>query len=80
MWETSWFDPVRHLVFPYQQALDCQSLIGRAMSTSYIPQKGELHDQFIQDLTQLYQQYSDRNGLVYLQYQTSVYLTELSHQ
>ena len=78
--ETTRFEPVRHLVFPDQQALDCQSLIGRAMSTSYIPQTGKIHDQFIQDLTKLYQQFSDRHGLVYLQYQTSVYLTELSNQ
>ena len=77
--ETSWFNPVRHLVFPAQQPLDCQGLIGRAMSTSYIPREGEIHDQFIQDLKQLYQQYCDRHGLVYLQYRTSVYLTELSN-
>lgn len=77
--ETSWFNPVRHLVFPAQQPLDCQGLIGRAMSTSYIPQQGEIHDRFIQDLKQLYQQYCDRHGLVYLQYRTSVYLTELSN-
>ena len=77
--ETSWFNPVRHLVFPDQQALDCQGLIGRAMSTSYISQQGKLHEQFIQNLNQLYQQYCDRHGLVYLQYRTSVYLTELSN-
>lgn len=76
--DTLWFDPVRHLVFPYQQALSFQALIGRAMSTSYIPQNGEIHDRFIRDLNQLHQQYRNERGLVYLQYQTSVYLTELS--
>ena len=74
---TSWFDRVRHLVFPYQQALNLKALIGRAMSTSYIPQSGEIHDQFIRDLKQLHQQYCDERGLVYLQYQTNLYLTEL---
>ena len=75
---TCWFDPIRHLVFPYQQALNLQGLIGRAMSTSYIPQTGAKHARFIQDLTDLHQQYCDKEGLVYLQYKTSLYLTELS--
>lgn len=72
------FDPVRHLVFPYQQALNLQGLIGRAMSTSYIPQTGEKHARFIRDLTDLHQQYCDEKGLVYLQYKTNLYLTERS--
>ena len=74
---TPWFNPVRHLVFPYQQALSSQALIGRAMSTSYIPQEGEASDRFIQDLNRLHQKYSDERGLVYLQYKTNLYLTEL---
>jgi SAM-dependent methyltransferase len=72
------FNPVRHLVFPYQQALKSQALVGRAMSTSYIPQTGEAHAQFIQDLHQLHQKYCDQQGLVYLQYQTSLYFTSVS--
>ena len=75
---TCWFDTIRHLIFPYQQALDLQGLIGRAMSTSYIPRTGAKHEQFIQDLTDLYQRYCDEEGLVYLQYKTSLYLTERS--
>lgn len=74
---TSLFYPIRHLTFPYQQTLSAKALIGRAMSTSYIPQEGEKHDKFIQDLNQLYQQYCDEQGFVYLQYKTSVYLTEV---
>ena len=75
---TPWFDLVRHLIFSYQQALNLQGLIGRAMSTSYIPQTGAKHERFIQDLTSLHQQYCDEEGLVYLQYKTSLYLTERS--
>ena len=74
--DTPWFSPVRHLVFPYRQALSSAALIGRAMSTSYIPQEGKIHEQFIRDLADLHQQYCDRQGLVYLQYKTNVYLTE----
>jgi hypothetical protein len=49
------------------------------MSTSYIPEQGEAHTQFIQDLNQLHQKYCDQQGLVYLKYQTSLYITELSN-
>lgn len=74
---TDWFHPIRHTTFSYSQALTRQALIGRAMSTSYIPQTGETCDRFIEDLTLLHEQYADYQGLVYLRYQTSVYLTEL---
>ena len=75
---TDWFNPARHFLFPYRQALNLEALIGRAMSTSYIPQKGEIYQEFIESLKQLHQHYRNTEGLVYLQYQTSVYLTELS--
>ena len=74
--DTSWLNPVRHLIFPYQQALSSEALIGRAMSTSYLPQSGEVCDRSFDDLKQLHQQYADENGLVYLQYLTNLYLTE----
>ena len=76
---TDWFTPIRHVTYPYRQALTREALIGRVMSTSYIPQTGKVCDRFIEDLNRLHQQYGDRQGLVYLQYQTSVYLTELSN-
>ena len=75
---TDWFNPARHFVFSYRQALNLEALIGRAMSTSYIPQEGEIHEEFIEGLKQLHQHYRNGDDLVYLQYQTSVYLTELS--
>ena len=75
---TSWFNPVHHLVFCDRQALSSEALVGRAMSTSYIPQEGEVHQKLVQDLANLHQQYCDQAGLVYLQYKTSLYLTERS--
>lgn len=54
------FNPVRHLIFPYQQALTSEGLIGRAMSNSYIPEQGVAHTQFIQDLNQLHQKYCNQ--------------------
>jgi SAM-dependent methyltransferase len=72
------FPVVKHHIFPYQQAFTKDSLIGLAMSASYIPKEGNESQQTIKNLTNLYQKYSDRQGLVYLQYQTSVYLASLS--
>lgn len=71
------FAPVRHVIFPYYQVLNHEALIGRAMSTSYIPKQGEIATKFILDLEQLYEQHKNSNGLIYLKYNTSVYLTSL---
>ena len=77
LYDTKRFSRIRHFTFPYYQELTCKALIGRAMSTSYIPQTGAMCDRFIMDLNRLHQQYADERELVYLRYQTSVYLTEL---
>jgi SAM-dependent methyltransferase len=63
----------RH-IFYYQQAFTQDSLIGLAMSASYIPQQGKESKQLVKDLTDLHQKYRDGQGFVYLQYKTSVYL------
>lgn len=76
----SLFPKVEYRSFPYQQAFDLDGLIGLAMSASYMPQSGIAHERLIMKLTNLHQHYCDRDGLVYLQYQTSLYLTELSAQ
>lgn len=72
---SSFLPNVRYRSFTYRQPLDRTSLIGLAMSSSYIPQAGAVHQQLIADLNRLYSQYCDRNGLVYLHYQTRVYLS-----
>ena len=76
--DTDLFAPVSHLVFPFSQKLDCKALIGRAMSTSYIPKQGAAATKFIKDLEFLYEKHKNSDGLVYLKYNTSVYLTYLS--
>jgi SAM-dependent methyltransferase len=63
-------------IFPYRQKLDLLGLIGRAMSTSYIPKEGEVYQQLMSDLQQLFEEYCDENGAVSLVYQTEVYLAE----
>jgi SAM-dependent methyltransferase len=73
----SLFPLVSHHIFSSQQAFAKDSLIGLAMSASYIPQEGKAHQQLLKDLTNLYQKYCDEQSLVYLKYKTSVYLTSL---
>lgn len=68
------FSNIQQYTFAYRQDLDLAGLIGRAMSTSYIPRTGEAHQELISNLQQLYENYCDRNGLVSLVYSTSVFL------
>ena len=75
--QTALFSSVTQQTFPYQQALDRKGIVGRAMSTSYIPKTGEHSENFIEELNKLYDKYRDNGGLVYLKYNTNVYLTSL---
>ena len=68
------FPNARCYTFRYQQELDLDGLIGRAMSVSYIPREGEAQQQLISGLEELYNRDRDENGFVYLTYHTSVYL------
>lgn len=70
------FTQVRQTAYPYQQAVDWVGLLGRAQSTSYLPQSGDSYDQLVADLRQLYQQWADTDGLVYLTYSTDIFLAE----
>lgn len=71
---TPLFPNIQQYRFAYKQNLDRQGLIGRAMSTSYIPRVGAAHEQLIAELEQLYQSNCDRNGKVSLVYSTSIFL------
>lgn len=70
------FPNVYSYTFSYQQALDKDGLIGRAMSVSYIPREGLAHHKLISDLQELYNSWCDEKGLVYLRYRTRVYLAQ----
>ncbi len=75
--ETSLFSTVTQLVFPSQQALNRDSLIGRVMSTSYIPKTRQVIEELTIKLRELYDQYCDSENLVYLKYNTSIDLSSL---
>jgi len=66
----------RCLTFAYRQELDQDGLVGRAMSSSYVPRQGLVQQQLMSDLRELYNRFCDENGLIYLAYCTKVYLAE----
>ena len=73
---TPLFPNVQQYRFAYKQNLDLSGLIGRTMSTSYIPREGATHEQLMADLQQLYESNCDRYGKVSLVYSTSVFLAQ----
>ncbi|MEG4498505.1 class I SAM-dependent methyltransferase [Microcoleus sp. F10-C6] len=64
--------------FVNKQDLDLQGLIGRAQSSSYIPNSGLQLQQLISDLTELYEAHCGDRGFVSLVYKTRVYLAARS--
>lgn len=70
------FHNIHRHIFRYRHDLDLPGLIGRAMSTSYIPQEGTVQQKLISDLQQLHERYCDEQGIVSLVYNTSVFLGE----
>ena len=76
--ETTYFKNFEEYTFVYQQELDLTGLIGRAKSVSYLPNQGEAYQQAISQLEDLYQQFKNQNGFVYITYRTSVHLGEVN--
>lgn len=74
--ESPHFANVREYWFENQQELDLPGLIGRAMSVSYLPREGEGYEKLIAGLSDLYHQYQDERGLVYMLYRTSLHIAE----
>jgi SAM-dependent methyltransferase len=73
------FTDVRSSEFTNRQYLDLEGLIGRAKSTSYIPNSGHHLQKTISDLTELYQAHCGDRGLVSLVYKTRVYLAVVAN-
>ncbi|MDJ0795685.1 MAG: class I SAM-dependent methyltransferase [Calothrix sp. MO_167.B12] len=71
-----YFVNVRAYTFNYQQPLDLDGLIGRAVSASYVPREGAAYEELITGLQDLYQRCCDKYGFVYMAYLTTVHLAE----
>ncbi len=73
-----WFAPskVTFHQLPNSQIFDLQGLIGRTESMSYLPKQGEVHEQMIKTLTQLFDRYQE-DGFIQMIYLTEIYLGQL---
>ncbi|ASC74015.1 Putative MerR-family transcriptional regulator [Halomicronema hongdechloris C2206] len=71
------FAPVRHLSMTYPQPLTLAALIGRSLSASYMPKQGPAYEQFLEDVTALYERWTEAGAALTLVYQTNLYLAEL---
>jgi ubiquinone/menaquinone biosynthesis C-methylase UbiE len=74
------FENYRHQMFVNSHRLDQAGLVGITLSASYVPKTGALYEQLIEDLQQLYQQWTDNSSHdsgkagVILSYRTHLFL------
>jgi SAM-dependent methyltransferase len=69
--------PYSEFMFDNRQHFDAEGLIGRALSSSYVPQPGHLAcEPMLSELRELFQRH-ERDGLVTFEYDTRVYLGRL---
>jgi SAM-dependent methyltransferase len=67
------FSPPRLETFTHWQDLDCEGLIRRAASASYVPREGPAFDVLRNRLALIFERFRDVRGLVRLMYITKVY-------
>ncbi|AFY53210.1 methylase involved in ubiquinone/menaquinone biosynthesis [Rivularia sp. PCC 7116] len=72
--ESSDFEYIDCYKFPYKQKLDLPSLIGLALSVSFISSEETVQKQLTDDLEDLFQRFRNSDGFVYLVYRNSVHL------
>lgn len=59
--------------FPNSQRFDFKGLLGRTLSSSYVPLEGEArHDTFVEELKGLFEKY-EKNGEVEIKYKTEIF-------
>ncbi|PSN14909.1 SAM-dependent methyltransferase [filamentous cyanobacterium CCT1] len=70
------FLPVRHFSFAYGQTLMLSEVVGRSLSSSYIPKEGRAHAQFLDTIAAWHRTWTADDGTVNLKYITNLYLSE----
>ncbi|PSR17617.1 SAM-dependent methyltransferase [filamentous cyanobacterium CCP3] len=70
------FSPVHHLSFAYGQTLTLPEVVGRSLSSSYIPKEGRAHMQFLDTIAAWHKTWAAADGTVNLKYVTNLYLSE----
>src|SRR5262245_54252729 len=71
---TRLFQGLRCTTFRHQQRLDLSGLVGRALSSSYVPKSGPRRDALLAALTDAHTLFADGKGEVVMVYETLVYL------
>ncbi len=70
--------PYEKIVLPNEQRFDRAGLVGRALSSSYVPQKGHAkHDAMMRALNELFDAHQD-NGHVLFEYDTRAFVGRLA--
>ncbi|MBV9277977.1 MAG: hypothetical protein JOZ97_07060 [Candidatus Eremiobacteraeota bacterium] len=67
------FSAIEKREFAHEQQLNFDGLIGRAGSTSYLPQEGPEYERLLNALRTLHRQFADARGFVRFSYRTVVY-------
>jgi SAM-dependent methyltransferase len=76
--KNQYFAVVDRHTFPYRQSLNLEGLIGRALSSSYVPREGPMYARIMLDLEGLHEKHGDELGMVHLAYVTEVHLAKPS--
>jgi ubiquinone/menaquinone biosynthesis C-methylase UbiE len=72
--QSSLFRDFQTFTFSYVQEMTEESLMGRALSSSYVPKSGSAYEQLVADLKALYRQYEAERGQVAITYVTRLYV------
>ncbi len=67
------FTPMEQLSFAYRQRLTRPEVVGRSLSSSYMPKTGDGYDQFLDAIMAWHQIWAATNGTVTLAYITNLY-------
>lgn len=68
------FGGVRTVVIPHAQPLALEGILGRARSTSYLPQEGARAEELFREIEALHRRFAGAGGLVALAYATEVHV------
>ncbi len=68
-----WFEHAERVLFPHEQVMDLEGLLGRAFSASYAPRDPLQAEAFAKTLRELFAQYAT-DGQVVMRYATSAYV------
>ncbi len=66
----------RQVSIPYHQTLSLPALIGRSISSSYMPKDGPAYEQFLNNIAALHATWASPDGTLTLAYITCVYQAE----